>query len=89
MLSRPGSITTPTVYPYRRDSPMTDGFLPRPLLLSWFPSRSIPTEMSSSTSLLAVATLRLQESEICNRESGPRSRTVLRITRRFRAALSM
>lgn len=45
--------------------------------------------MSSSTSLFAVATLKLQESEIWSRESGPLSRTVLRITRLFLAALSM
>ena len=82
-------MTAPMVNPYRRASPITEGFLPRPVLLSWFPSLSIPTEMSSSTSLFAVATLRLQEFEICSRDNGPRSRTVLRITRLFRAALSI
>ena len=68
---------------------MTDGFRPRPALMMGSPSASIPTEMSSSTSLLAVATLKLQASDICTRESGPFSRTVLSITRRLRAALSM
>ena len=45
--------------------------------------------MSSSTSLFAVATLRLHESDIWSRESGPLSRTVLSTTRLLRAALSM